>query len=348
MPNQVKTKLNQEPLFQLVDEDEMYLGDYYESNFRGNKIFSYVHGSGKNDDELGFPLKYKNIGHRSEYIFENSINSQTYVYGQEFSSFENKILGTYFYIMNDKPYSVYRKNAYDFGAKTKSSIVTTADHIKNGMEIPVGYLDWRAPKEIIVKGDTTSDTTITSSEKSISDKWNLYFEGQTDITIGSGVQRVFRDLTTSGNLGFWEDDGTGSLINVEDVNYVGNISTTRSGNIIEVINPNPSGSIFYYGTSVDNLNQIFVIDGTSQDPYFHTVTIEGTPVLKDQYTVNHDSISIPSDLLKEGGMVDIEYYDVNNDISKSSEVPEVLQSNSTNKVIEQFTLSETFKHWESL
>lgn len=344
MPNQTKTKLNQEPLFQLVDETNTYLGDYYESNFTGNKIFSYVHGSGKVDDELGFSLKYKNIGYRSEYLFENSINSKTYVYGQEFSSFENKILGTYFYKINGKAQSVYKKSAYGFGTKTKTSIVTTADHISNGMELPVGYLDWRVQKEIIVQGDAT----VTSFEKTTGDNWNLCFEDQTDITIGSGVQRVFRDLTLNGNLGFWEEDETGTLVNVEDTNYVGNIVVARSGNVIEVLNTNPSGSIFYYGTSTDNLNKIFVIEGTSQDEYFHTVTIEGTPVLKDQYVVNGDSISIPSDLLREGGMVDIEYYDANSDISKSSEVPEVLQSNATNKIVDQFTLSETFNHWESL
>ena len=61
---QVKTELNQSPLFDLFDSSANSFSDttnYFSSNFQGNAIASYKRGVGANDPVLGFPISYQNI-----------------------------------------------------------------------------------------------------------------------------------------------------------------------------------------------------------------------------------------------------------------------------------------------
>ena len=67
--SQVKTSINQAPLFDIFDKDEVSYKDYLDSSFSGNKIFSYKLGTGSNDTELGFPLTYKNINNVGDIVF---------------------------------------------------------------------------------------------------------------------------------------------------------------------------------------------------------------------------------------------------------------------------------------
>ena len=65
---QLKSKVNQQPHFDLYDENGKSFGDaetYPTSTFVGSKVFAYAVGTGTNDIELGFPLKYRaleNVG----------------------------------------------------------------------------------------------------------------------------------------------------------------------------------------------------------------------------------------------------------------------------------------------
>ena len=65
---QLKTKANQQPLFDMFDSNGVSYSDtetYNTSTFKGNKIFSYKVGTGTNDTELGFPVTYRaltNVG----------------------------------------------------------------------------------------------------------------------------------------------------------------------------------------------------------------------------------------------------------------------------------------------
>ena len=67
--SQEKTSVNQLPLFDLFDENDTSYADYNDSTFVGNKIFSYKVGTGSNDNELGFPLTYKNINNVGDIVF---------------------------------------------------------------------------------------------------------------------------------------------------------------------------------------------------------------------------------------------------------------------------------------
>ncbi len=93
---QIKTSVNQAPLFDLFDKDGVSFGDtskYDGSSFKGNKLFGYkVSEFGANDSELGFPLTYQNINNIGDIVFEFYLLEGTFAY---------KIKDTVFYKNTD-------------------------------------------------------------------------------------------------------------------------------------------------------------------------------------------------------------------------------------------------------
>ncbi len=80
---QEKLLINQSPLFDLFDENEVSLNDsveYEGSTFAGNKIFSYKVGSGSNDTVLGFPLTYRNINNIGDIVFTFDLLQNNFSY----------------------------------------------------------------------------------------------------------------------------------------------------------------------------------------------------------------------------------------------------------------------------
>ena len=53
---------------------------YPNSNFMGNKIFSYKQGTGTNDTELGFPLSYLNVENIGDIVFDYNLPNDSFVY----------------------------------------------------------------------------------------------------------------------------------------------------------------------------------------------------------------------------------------------------------------------------
>ena len=85
---QLKTAVNQAPLFDVFDETGISLSDttsYLNTSFVGSKIFSYKQGTGTDDTILGFPLSYKNFNSVGDIEFVNDFDSElvTYLSGQE-------------------------------------------------------------------------------------------------------------------------------------------------------------------------------------------------------------------------------------------------------------------------
>ena len=70
---QQKEKVNQAPLFEIFDINEVSYSDtsVYDTLFAGSRIFGYAVGTGTNDPVLGFPLSYKNIANQGYYLFKN-------------------------------------------------------------------------------------------------------------------------------------------------------------------------------------------------------------------------------------------------------------------------------------
>ena len=80
---QEKTKVNQQPLFEIYDEEGNPYSDqtvYDGSTFFGNKIFSYKIGTGANDPELGFPLSYRSIQNSGDIVFEFNLLTESMEY----------------------------------------------------------------------------------------------------------------------------------------------------------------------------------------------------------------------------------------------------------------------------
>ena len=68
---QEKFKLNQFPLFDIVDSQGVSFSELEGSTFSGCKLFNYAVGLGTRDPVLGFPLKYTNIGTFADTQFNN-------------------------------------------------------------------------------------------------------------------------------------------------------------------------------------------------------------------------------------------------------------------------------------
>jgi hypothetical protein len=81
-----KTSVNQAPLFQLFDHNNVHLDDpgtYPGSTFRGSKIFSYKIDStpgARVDPVLKFPVVYTSLGQASDIMFQNNLITDRYTY----------------------------------------------------------------------------------------------------------------------------------------------------------------------------------------------------------------------------------------------------------------------------
>lgn len=81
--SQQKTSVNQEPLFDIFDENDISFSDqtvYPGSNFVGTKLFSYATGAGPEDPVLQKRLKYLTIGNVGDIVFDNNLYSDSFVY----------------------------------------------------------------------------------------------------------------------------------------------------------------------------------------------------------------------------------------------------------------------------
>ena len=108
--SQKKTKTNQNPLFDVFDENSISFGNletYPVSTFIGSKILSYSVGNSVNDTELGFSLSYLNIDNVGDiqFNFDWDVESFEYQINKEILS---KNIRTGFYQFTDD--SIYGNN----------------------------------------------------------------------------------------------------------------------------------------------------------------------------------------------------------------------------------------------
>jgi len=107
LPSQDKAYINQFPLFDIVDKNGHSFSDmdfYPSTSFSGTTLFQYSTGTGSNDAELRFPVKYDFIQNVGDIEFTVSLNSDTFTYnlnGKEIK--ENVRTG---YVVNDDNYNL--------------------------------------------------------------------------------------------------------------------------------------------------------------------------------------------------------------------------------------------------
>lgn len=81
--SQSKTRVNQEPLFDLYDANGISFSDadtYPVTSFAGTKILGYKRGTGPADSELGFALSYLNIENVGDIRFDFDLDSLEFNY----------------------------------------------------------------------------------------------------------------------------------------------------------------------------------------------------------------------------------------------------------------------------
>ena len=109
--SQEKTKVNQAPLFDVYDENQISFSDaeYYPvSTFNGSKILSYRLGNGRVDSQLGFSLSYLNIGNIGDIQFDWNFGTDQFTYDINRTIFTKRIETGYYKITN-------KGNEYDNG-----------------------------------------------------------------------------------------------------------------------------------------------------------------------------------------------------------------------------------------
>lgn len=97
--SQQKTKVNQPPLFDAFDENEISFSDpatYPINNFKGTKILSYKEGNGVVDSELGISLSYLNIDNVGDIVFDWNWGTDSFVYTKDEILTTQRISNGYF------------------------------------------------------------------------------------------------------------------------------------------------------------------------------------------------------------------------------------------------------------
>ena len=78
---QTKTRVNQPPLFDVFDSNNISFsdGNYYPgTNFNGCTLFQYLPGTGTKDPILNFPIQYSGVGNLNDVNFVCTLNTDTF------------------------------------------------------------------------------------------------------------------------------------------------------------------------------------------------------------------------------------------------------------------------------
>jgi len=108
---QQKLKVNQPPLFDIVDDSGTSFGDesvYTGTTFKGSKIFSYKIGTGQTDSKLGFPLSYQNVNNIGDIVFNFDLANDAFEYKKELGLISQNINVGYLSSLNYGGNTIYK------------------------------------------------------------------------------------------------------------------------------------------------------------------------------------------------------------------------------------------------
>jgi len=353
---QPKTKVNQPPLFKIWDDDGIELKDqtkYPGNTFTGNKIFGYKVGTGSNDSEIGFPLSYKDIGTRADYIFEAFLHTLNSPYNATTSTGgliggNRSAIGLFSFQIGEDRRHIYTPSFSNLGAKTDVRVEVTDPSV--ALTIPVGYDAWRNHSEYWVYSTGAIQFAYSIAEK--------YENGLTverrkvhpNIILVKGNETNFHDLIgtpSTYTLKIYAEDKTTVLGPAQGVVY----HDENGDGFNETLSFTPADNgIYYYGYSTSanhTLSRIIVID--SIDQKFHELFIDGKWISPNAYTINANNTIVPADLLSNDSIVNLEYYsNTQTPIASTAKANvETLTHNATNKILKELTITETLDHWKS-
>ena len=336
---QPKLFANTAPLFRLKTINGNWLDDYVGSTFSGSKLFSYKLGNGAIDTELGFSLSYKDAVVKSEYEFENNLNSEKYFYLLDSSNIETEIKGYYFFNKRQSAFTNYIPSAYPLGSETNVQVIADSD---NDVTIGYGYDNWRVEREFLIY---YLNSKLTASEIITEGSYNRTRVQCPEFIMASNTDYTVHDLTPDQAIKFWDGE-TG-----EDIETVINhrVTVVRTDTSIILTATGTAGYFFYYGPE-DETNRGLVSVVSSTDNFYHQVYMNGKHLSYDNYTVGPNAITIQSSELEytKSNVIDLVYYSNSPSESDDIHIPESHTHNASNKVITTFTLSETLPHWKSI
>ena len=337
---QQKTKVNQAPLFQVYNHEGVKLQDLPNTVFKGSKVFGYKQGTGTADTELGFAVSFTDSPKGAEFTFENFLLTEVYesVYRSNFNkNISNRRLLNdllYFKVDNDLRFN-YTKSKIPHSLKNKNTFVFDGTDIVTKF----GYNNWRATREYFlheyysrpVVSEVVSPGVIT--DKSQSD--TIHMIAATEQSV------VLHNLIKDNTVEFTTQDGT----NIETTPLAG-VTVTRTGNKIELAFDNTTDGLQLYVKYSKYENTPYIIVSEYADKVYYEITVNGKIADESIYTIGPDSITVNKDALTKDDVVDIEY--ISNKPEDVNGVPQVMEFNSNNNMIETFAFSDTLDHWQSL
>ena len=105
VPSQPKTAVNQAPMFDVYDSNEISFGDhatYADTEFTGSSILSYKPGTARIDKELGFKLSYLNIDNIGDIEFNWNWDTEQFRYTINKSPVQKKISTGFYRFGSDR------------------------------------------------------------------------------------------------------------------------------------------------------------------------------------------------------------------------------------------------------
>jgi len=246
---QQKTKANQPPLFDLVDENEYSFGDssvYPGTTFFGTSIFSYKIGSTSVvDKNLGFALSYKNINNIGDIVFNFSLVTDTFNY-EENEKIISKQVDTGFLITYDSVGTMSYVNGWKTGEVTNTQaairLYKNSDKVNN-FDIDIfDYLPNLSEIDVRVyvnnvRSDNWVFKSITSTNRYLNYHQIIF---NTNVKLTDSIMiKVYTNLSINNN-GYFEIP-----INLQSNPLNGVLSEFTLGEVID-----------HVGTIVDNVHNL--------------------------------------------------------------------------------------------
>ena len=337
---QQKKQVNQAPLFQIYNHEGIKLQDLPNTVFKGSRVFGYQEGSGTADLELGFAVSYTDSPKGAEFTFKNYLLTEVYesVYRSKFNRnvSNRRILNDllYFKVDNDLRFN-YTKSKIPHSLKNKNTFVFDG----NDIVTKFGHNNWRATREYFlheyydrpVVSEVVSPGVIT--DKSQSDTMHMIASTEQSI--------IIHNLIKNNTIKFTTQDGT----NIETTPLAG-VTVIRTGNKIELSFDNTTDGLQLYITYSRYENTPYIIVSEYADKVYYEVTVNGKIADESIYTVGPDSITVSKDTLEKDDVIDIEY--ISNKPEDVNGIPQIMEFNSNNRMVETFTFSDTLDHWQSM
>jgi hypothetical protein len=143
---QLKTKINQQPLFDIFDDQGISYGNisvYDGSNFSGTKVFSYKVGTGIVDTALGFPLSYKNINNTGDIVFNFDLLKDSFNYKVLTSVLSKSTNIGFLKVIIDRDIFSYQNGWTKNNLETTQPIVRTFKETEIVNNFPIDVYDFK-------------------------------------------------------------------------------------------------------------------------------------------------------------------------------------------------------------